>query len=280
VTRAGGAVLGSPIAHSLSPVLHTTAYAELGLTGWDYRALECTTETLPATLLALEADGLAGVSLTMPLKRSVVPLLARVDRGAADLGVVNTVLFGGQEGVGWGTNTDVPGIVAALQRAGAAVARHDVAWVIGAGATATSAVAALAQLGIRTAVVVARRPEAATALAELGLGIGVDIQVRGWASLPGCTEAALVVSTVPAGVTDELATGLGAPVGLLFDVLYDPWPTPLAAAWERRGATVVGGLELLVEQAAEQVRLMTGQQPPVDAMRAAGQAALASRAID
>jgi shikimate dehydrogenase len=280
VTRAGGAVLGSPIAHSLSPVLHTAAYAELGLTGWDYRALECTPEALPALLLALEAEGLAGVSLTMPLKRTVVPLLARVDRFAADLGVVNTVLFGGQEGVWWGTNTDVPGIVAALQRAGAELVRHDVAWVIGAGATATSAVAALAQLGIRTAVVVARRPEAATALAELGLGIGVDIQVREWASLPGCTEAALVISTVPAGVTDELAAGLGQPVGLLFDVLYDPWPTRLATAWERRGATVIGGLELLVEQAAEQVRLMTGQQPPVDAMRAAGQAALASRAID
>jgi shikimate dehydrogenase len=280
VTRAGGAVLGSPIAHSLSPVLHTAAYAELGLTGWDYRALECTSEALPALLLALEADGLAGVSLTMPLKRTVVPLLARVDRNAADLGVVNTVLFGGQEGIWWGTNTDVPGIVAALQRAGVGVGRHDVAWVIGAGATAASAVAALAQLGVRAAVVAARRPEAATALAELGIGLGVDIDVRGWASLPECTEAALVVSTVPAGVTDELAASLTRPVGLLFDVLYDPWPTRLAAAWGRGGGAVVGGLELLVEQAAEQVRLMTGRQPPVDAMRAAGQAALASRAIN
>jgi shikimate dehydrogenase len=216
----------------------------------------------------------------MPLKRSVVPLLARVERNAADLGVVNTVLFGGQEGLWWGTNTDVTGIVAALHRAGCEAARSGVAWVIGAGATAASAVAALAQLGIRTVVVVARRREAAGALAELGLALGIDVELRDWASLRECTEADLVVAAVPAGATDELATGLPPPVGLLFDVLYDPWPTPLAAAWERGGGAVVGGLELLVEQAAEQVRLMTGQPPPVDAMRAAGQAALAARAID
>jgi shikimate dehydrogenase len=280
VTRAGGAVLGSPVAHSLSPVLHRAAYAELGLRDWDYRAVECTPTELPATLLALEAEGLAGVSLTMPLKRDVVPLLARVDRMAADLEVVNTVLFGGQEGLWWGTNTDVPGIVAALRGANVAPRRDDVAWVIGAGATATSTVAAMAQLGIGNAVVVARRPEAVTSLVRVAMDVGVDVEVRGWGSLPGCVHAQLVVSTVPGGATDEFAVQVGRPAGLLLDVVYHPWPTRLAAAWQRGGAAVVGGLELLVEQAAEQVRLMTGRQPPVDAMRAAGQAALASRSID
>jgi shikimate dehydrogenase len=280
VTRAGGAVLGSPVAHSLSPVLHRAAYAELGLHDWDYRAVECTSEQLPATLLALEAEGLAGVSLTMPLKRGVIPLLARVDRMAADLEVVNTVLFGGEAGVWWGTNTDVPGIVAALRGVNVAPRRDDVAWVVGAGATATSAIAALAQLGLGNAVVVARRPEAVASLPQVAMDVGVDIEVRGWGSLPGCVDAPLVVSTVPAGATDEFAVQVGRPAGLLLDVVYDPWPTRLAAAWRRGGAPVVGGLELLVEQAAEQVRLMTGQQPPVDAMRAAGQAAMASRSID
>jgi shikimate dehydrogenase len=280
MTRAGGAVLGSPIAHSLSPALHTTAYAELGLSGWAYRAVECTPQTLPAALLALEAEGLAGVSLTMPLKRSVVPLLARVERTASDLGVVNTVLFGGHEGVWWGTNTDVHGIVASLRRAGLAPRHRDVAWVLGAGATATSTVAAVAAAGIRSAVVVARRPEAATSLARVGRDLGIDVDIRGWESLPGCAAAPLVVSTVPRGATDSFAAELGRPAGLLLDVVYDPWPTPLAAAWERGDGAVVGGLELLVEQAAEQVRLMTGLQPPIDAMRAAGQAALASRVID
>jgi shikimate dehydrogenase len=280
VTRAGGAVVGSPIAHSLSPVLHLAAYAELGLTDWGYRAVECRPAALPGVLLSLEAEGLAGVSLTMPLKRTVVPLLARVDRTAADLGVVNTVLFGGPEGVWWGTNTDVHGIVSALRQAGVAAPGHDAAWVIGAGATATSTLAALAQLGVRTVVVVARRPEAATSLVAIGAGLDVVVEVRGWAAVAGCTEADLVVSTVPAGATDELAVGLGLTAGTLLDVVYAPWPTRLAAAWERGGGSVVSGLDLLVEQAAEQVRLMTGQQPPVDAMRAAGQAALASPAID
>jgi shikimate dehydrogenase len=280
VTRAGSAVLGSPIMHSLSPVLHRAAYAELGLRGWEYRAVECTPGQLPATLLSLEAEGLAGVSLTMPLKEAVVPLLARVDRMAADLGVVNTVLFGGQEGMWWGTNTDVPGIVAALRGANVAPRRDDVPWVVGAGATATSAVAALAQLGIGNAVVVARRPDAVISLSRAAMDVGVDLEVRGWGSLPGCVDAPLVVSTVPPGATDEFAVQVGRPVGLLLDVVYDPWPTRLAAAWQRGGAAVVGGLELLVEQAAEQVRLMTGQPPPVEAMRVAGQAALASRSID
>jgi shikimate dehydrogenase len=280
VTRAGGAVLGSPIAHSLSPVLHRAAYAELGLPEWDYRAVECTSERLPATLRALEAEGLAGVSLTMPLKRSVVPLLVRMDRTAADLGVVNTVLFGGEVGSWWGTNTDVPGIVAALRAAAVEPRPDDVAWVVGAGATATSAIAALAQLGIGNAVVVARRPEVATALVRTATAVGVGVEVRGWGALPGSVEAPLVVSTVPAGATDEFAVRAGRAAGVLLDVVYDPWPTRLAAAWQRGGAAVVGGLELLVEQAAEQVRLMTGRQPPVGVMRAAGQAALASRVID
>lgn len=280
MSRAGGAVLGSPIAHSLSPVLHRTAYAELGLSGWGYRAVECGSENLPAVLLALEAEDLAGVSLTMPLKRHVVPLLAHVEATAAQLGVVNTVLFGAQPGAWWGTNTDVPGIVAALTRAGVAPRRHDAAWVIGAGATATSALAALAALGLHSAVVVVRRPEAAASLAGIGAELGIDVAVRDWGLLPGCVEAPLVVSTVPAGATDALASGLGRPAGLLLEVVYAPWPTALAAAWERGGGPVVGGLDLLVEQAAEQVRLMTGRQPPVDAMRAAGQAARAAGGID
>jgi shikimate dehydrogenase len=261
-------------------VLHRRAYAELGLTGWDYRAVECSPEQLPAMLLALEAEGLAGVSLTMPLKRDVVPLLARMDRTAADLGVVNTVLFGGHEGIWWGTNTDVPGIVAALRRATVVPRRGDVAWVIGAGATAASAIAAVALLGIRRAVVVARRPDEAASLVEVAMDVGIDLEIRSWDALPGCLDAPLVVSTVPAGATDEFAAQVGRPAGRLLDVVYDPWPTRLAAAWQRGGGLVVGGLELLVEQAAEQVRLMTGQQPPVEAMHAAGQAALASRAID
>jgi shikimate dehydrogenase len=275
VTRSGAAVLGSPIAHSLSPALHRAAYDALGLVGWTYRAVECDEERLAATLRALEAEGLAGVSLTMPLKRAVLPLLARVERLAADVGAANTVLFGGVDRDWWGANTDVPGMVAALRAAG--VTRPRSLTVLGAGATAASAIAAAAALSVREVVVVARRPEALTDVVAVGERLAVAVEGRGWAEAAGAIRADVVVSTVPAGAADPLADVVPGAPGLLFDVLYAPWPTALAEAWAGTGGDVVGGLDLLVAQAAEQVRLMTGREAPIAAMRAAGEAALRSR---
>lgn len=266
-------MLGSPIAHSLSPVLHAAAYRALGLGDWTYRAVECDEAALPQVLRDLEAEGLAGVSLTMPLKRAVLPLLARVERLAADVGAANTVLFGGVIGDWWGANTDVPGFVTALR--GAGVARVRRCAVLGAGATATSALAALAELRVAAVDVFARRPDAAGALVDAAARFGVDVVVRPWAEAGDAAGAELIVATTPAGATDEFAGELPASLrGVLFDVVYSPWPTRLAAAWRDRGGTVIGGLELLVEQAALQVKLMTGLEPPVAAMRAAGEAAL------
>jgi shikimate dehydrogenase len=273
--RRGAAVLGSPVAHSLSPVLHQAAYDALGLDDWRYRAVECTEDQLADTLRALEAEGLAGVSLTMPLKRAVLPLLARVERLASDVGAANTVLFGGVDGEWWGANTDVPGMVTALR--GAGVSRPRAVSVLGGGATAASAVAAVAELGVRATTVFARRPDAARDLVAAGTSFGVDVDVRGWAEAAGALDADLVVSTVPAGAADELATAVPGSPRALFDVVYAPWPTPLAAAWAAKGGLVVGGLALLVAQAAEQVRLMTGLEPPIARMQAAGEAALAAR---
>ena len=267
-------MLGSPIAHSLSPVLHEAAYRELGLSDWHYRAVECDEAALAATLRSLEAEGLAGASLTMPLKRAVLPMLARSDRLVADVGAANTVLFGGVEGDWWGANTDVPGMVAALRSAG--VSRVARACVLGGGATAASAIAALRDLGVGSCVVCVRRPKASAYLEEVAARVGVPLEVRTWDEAPGlCGEVPTVIATTPAGATDELAGVVQPRAGaVLFDVVYAPWPTALAAAWSSRGGRVVGGLELLVEQAAEQVRLMTGLEPPVAAMRAAGEAAL------
>jgi shikimate dehydrogenase len=208
----------------------------------------------------------------------VVPLLARIEGAAARIDVVNTVLFESSN-QWWGTNTDIDGIVASLRRAGVALAARDEVWVIGAGATARSTIAALAKLGVERAVVAGRRPAAGAQLADVARGLGVAVEVSDWPPSRRSADATLVVSTVPAGSTDALAGGLGRVTGVLLDVVYAPWPTPLAAAWTRGGGQVVGGLELLVEQAAEQVRLMTGRQPPVESMRAAGQAALASRPV-
>jgi len=272
MTRRGAVVLGSPIAHSLSPVLHQAAYDALGLTDWTYRAIECTEPELSATLTALDAEGMAGASLTMPLKRAVLPLLTRVDRLAADVGAANTVVFGGVAGEWWGANTDVPGMVTALRAAG--VDRPASVSVLGGGATAASAIAAAADLDLRQVTVVARRPEATTELVDVGRRLLVDVDVQPWQRVAEAMSADVVVSTVPAGAADGLVAAVPGRPGLLFDVVYAPWPTALAASWRAAGGSVIGGLELLVAQAAGQVHLMTGREAPVEAMRAAGEAAL------
>jgi shikimate dehydrogenase len=275
VSRRGAAVLGRPIAHSLSPVLHRAAYEALELTGWTYRAVDCGVEELGETAHLLADEGLAGLSLTMPLKRAVLPMLGAVDEWAEAVGAANTVLFG-PDGEWRGANTDVIGMVAVLQAAGADPADPvgGSPCVLGAGATARSVLAALSAVGYRSVTVAARRPEAVEELRSLADRINVDIVRAEWGAPSSVCSAPLVVSTTPAGATDGLAGAVSAPKGLLVDVVYAPWPTPLAQAWTAAGGGVVGGLELLIEQAAEQVRLMTGETPPTAAMRAAGYAAL------
>lgn len=291
------AVLGHPVGHSLSPVLHRAAYAELGLSGWRYDAIDVDEAGLPGFLAGLDATW-AGLSLTMPLKRAVLPLL--VDRSplAAQVGAVNTVTFTPAGPVG--DNTDVPGIVRALREAGVSTVRRCA--ILGGGATAASALAAVQLLGCSTPVVHVRsagRCQDLLAAAErLGArprlaGLGAEDLSAGRsghghdAGLP----PELLVSTLPAGAADDLAPALLAgpagpiaaprPGGLpvLLDVVYAPWPPPLARAWAAAGGAVVGGFEMLLHQAAGQVELMTGHRAPVEAMRAAGLAELSRRAL-
>jgi len=277
VSRA--AVLGSPVAHSLSPALHTAAYRQLGLTGWSYERVELVEDALPSFLDGLGADW-AGLSLTMPLKQAVIPLLDEISPLAAALGVVNTVTFS-PSGAGTGLqdpsvrarrgdNTDVAGIERALRGAGVADAGSAV--VLGAGATAASAVAALHMLGGEQVLVCARSPARAATVLQAGDRLGVKVAVRSLdQAAAAVARADVVVSTVPAGGLDAMAESLrpGRPGAVLLDVVYDPWPTPLAAAWEAAGGTVVAGVEMLLHQAAEQVRLMTGLAPDMGAMRVA-----------
>lgn len=267
------AVLGSPIAHSLSPVLHRAAYAELGLTGWSYDAHDVTADALPGFLARLD-ESWAGLSLTMPLKDAVLPLLDTSSSLVRAVGAANTVLVRG--GTWHGENTDVPGMVAALRAAG--VGRVQSAVVLGGGATARSAVAALAEVtGSVTAFV--RTTSRAHDLARTADATGVALAVRPWAQ--AMLDAPLVVNTTPAGAADELVTVVPERPSVLFEVLYDPWPTPLVTAWRARGGTVVDGLELLVRQAVLQVALMTGLVVDAAALapvlRAAGRRALAAR---
>jgi len=268
------AVLGSPIAHSLSPVLHRAAYAKLGLDDWSYQAIECDEAALPGRLAGCGPQW-AGLSLTMPLKRAVLPLLDRADPVAAATGGANTVVFSGAARLGY--NTDVTGLVTALAEAGLDRAPAG-ALVLGGGATACSALAALAELGLRQAAVAVRDPARAAGLLAAASRLRMNVELCQFGTQTG---ADLLISTVPAGAADfyaERLRGITHPPRFVVDVVYHPWPTPLATAASRAGSVAVSGFELLLYQAARQVELMTGRTPPVQAMRDAGLAELARRA--
>lgn len=256
-------MLGHPIAHSLSPVLHRAAYVELGL-AWTYDAVDVSEGAL-AEYVATRGPEWVGLSLTMPLKYAVLPLLDETDATVDLVGAANTLVW--RDGRRLGANTDVSGLVSALREAGVEVPAR--AGVLGAGATAASALVALAELGCSEVVLAARRPEAATGLVELADRLGLELAVVGWAAADSALHAPLVVSTVPAGSPDGLAGGVPGGPGVLFDVVYAPWPTPLAASWMRAGGRVLSGLDLLVHQAVDQVRLMTGRDVDVSVLRRA-----------
>lgn len=260
------AVLGSPIAHSLSPRLHTAAYRALGLDDWSYDRFEIDEAALPGFLGGLGPEW-AGLSLTMPLKRAVIPLLDEITDTAASVEAVNTVVFR-PDGRKVGDNTDIPGLIAALEERG--VEKVESAAILGAGATASSALAALATLCGGEVTVYVRSERRADEMRQWGSRLGVRVRPADWAEAVRAFEAPLVISTTPAGGTDQLAASLPDRVGTLFDVLYDPWPTPLAAAWRDRGGQVLSGLDLLVHQAVFQFHQFTGDpRSPLAAMREA-----------
>jgi shikimate dehydrogenase len=266
------AVLGMPIAHSLSPVLHQAAYAALGLSAWRYDRF-----AVDEAGLAGFVDGLGpewvGLSLTMPLKRAALEVAAEVDPTAAAIGAANTLVRGD---AGWrAANTDVTGIVATLRESG--VERVGRGLVLGAGGTAQAALAALARLGETAPTVVVRDPARAGSLRATAARLGVTPRVVGGFPDAPLPPADVVVATMPAGAADALARAAWDPATVVLDVVYAPWPTALAAAASAAGCRVAGGLEVLLHQAVEQVALMTGRPGPTAAMRAALLAAAGDR---
>jgi shikimate dehydrogenase len=268
------AVLGSPIAHSLSPALHLAAYQALGLDGWSYQAIECDEADLPGLLAGCGPEW-AGLSLTRPLKRAVLGLLDGEEPLVEQVGAANTVVF--DAGQRRGHNTDVPGMICALAEAG--LATPSPVLILGAGATACSALAAVRGLGVTAATVAARDRRRAGQLLAVAERIGLTVRLVPFGQ-PGAPAPGLLISTAPAGAADQHAQlirqGKLAP-GCVLDVVYDPWPTALAAAAQQAGVPVASGFTLLLHQAARQVELMTGKPAPVGAMRAAGLAAFATK---
>lgn len=260
-------VVGFPIAHSRSPVLHRAAYRELGLQ-WRYDAHEVRAGEL-AGFLAGRSAAWRGLSVTMPLKREALDLAAERSPMAAVVGGANT-LIRRADGSWAADNTDVSGLGTALRTAAIGIPQRVEIW--GAGATAASAIAAIHQLAPDAQVRLRARSRArAEPTLAVAKALGSATQWRSWAE-PAPEQADLVISTAPATAMADVAAqaaASAAPGAGLFDVIYDPWPTPLAVAWDAVGGPVISGLELLLHQAVDQVRLMTGRAVDADVLRAA-----------
>ena len=267
------AVIGSTIEHSLSPVIHRAAWAQLGIDGWEYHRLEQDTDSLPGFIAGLGAD-CAGLSVTMPCKQAVMPLLDVIDPLASAVGAVNTVVP--SSGVLAGFNTDVTGIASAVRRACsmAGCSAPSSALVLGARATASSALAALGELGITSSTVAARRFGGPGSVVAAASRLGVTIEQVLWSDAEAVDRAAssadLIISTLPASAADPLAERLRVREGqILLDVVYSPRDTALRRAFESAGGVVAEGTDMLVFQAGAQVQLMTGRSPDTCVMREA-----------
>lgn len=252
------AVLGSPIAHSRSPQLHRAAYRALGLNDWTYDRIECGAQQLPALVGSFGPEWV-GVSVTMPGKFAALTVADERTRRAELVGSANTLV---RTTAGWlADNTDIDGVSGALGSAGPLTGA---ALVLGSGGTAPAAVVALAELGLEHITVAARSADKAAHAVALAQEIGVDARYCSLADLATAEtimSASVLVNTLPADVAASYAPAL-AGVPVLLDAIYDPWPTPLAAAVHDAGGTVISGLQMLLHQAFTQVELFTGRPAP------------------
>jgi shikimate dehydrogenase len=270
------AVLGSPIKHSLSPLLHGAAYQALDLHGWHYDEIECDELGLPRLVDGMGPEWV-GLSLTMPLKRVALTVADEVSPLAQAVGAANTLVFpaAGPAGGRQAHNTDVVGVVAALQEAG--LTRIDQAVILGAGGTAQSALAAVRELGHQSPIVLVRNLARTGELRETAERLQMRPTISDGLFTEPLPAANLVISTLPGGVADPLSSTRWQPGTMVLDVVYAPWPTPFARSALAVGCPVVSGLTVLLYQAVAQVELMTGHPGPVEAMRTALVAAVGTR---
>lgn len=264
------AVLGSPIAHSLSPAMHRAAYAELGL-DWTYDAVELEEAGLEPFLSAL-GDDVRGFSVTAPLKRATAALVGDASEIVGRLGVANTILA--EDSGLRADNTDVGGAVAALLEGGVEQIRS--ARILGGGATAASMAYTVSMLGADHVEFVVREPSRAAEAAQVAKAAGLAVTIH-TIEEPLIDKLDLLISTVPGEVVGSRSHEFVDSSRAVFDVVYDPWPTPLAKAADEAGVCIVSGLDLLAHQAALQVELMTGSPVSPQLLRRAALAELDAR---
>ncbi|MGW4034627.1 shikimate dehydrogenase family protein [Streptomyces sp. NPDC004838] len=272
------ALLGSPVGQSLSPALHRAAYAAMGL-DLRFGAVECEEAGLPALFDPL-GDDWAGIVLTASLRRAVLPLADEVSELAMDVGGADTVVF--RHGRSFGDHAGVHAFATALREAGLEAPGSAV--VLGGGAAACSALAALRDAGVREPVVVVRERRRAAEVEAAAGRLGMAVELRPFDELGRLLDGvAVVVSTLPAGVADTLAPTVARSGAAVLDAAYAAWPTRLAKAAGFAGGTVVDGLSILLHRTARQIELLTGvsgvsDAVPVEVLRGAAHAELARRA--
>lgn len=261
------AVIGSPVAHSLSPVLHNAAFSALGLSDWAYTRVECAADGVPSLVAGLDSSWV-GLSVTMPNKRAALAVATSATERAVQVGAANTLV---PVAGGWrADNTDVDGVLGAL-RAVCGFTSGTRAVLLGAGGTATAALVALASVGVRSVSLVVRSASRAAEAETCASRLGLDLDTVTWGTADFAALASssdVLVSTVPPAATEPIAAAL-AEAPTVLDVIYHPWPTPLAHAVEKRGRTLATGLDMLLHQAFGQAEQFTGLPAPREAMRAA-----------
>lgn len=267
------AVLGSPISHSLSPVIHRTAYQLLGLEGWHYEAFDVDEDGL-GDFISSRGPEWVGLSCTMPLKRRLLDFGEASFRARA-LQSGNTLVFNHEGGPSFIDNTDVAGILHPIHRAGFETAASAI--IVGAGATARSALLALAELGVRDVLVVARDQQRAhNSLDPVASHLGMFIDVRGW-GVPLTARRDVLISVLPMPLDADLAAGLLPLARMFFDVNYGDGPSPFAVPAAEAGKPFIDGVEMLVTQAIGQLQLFTGQTCPLEPLQDAVHAELVRR---
>jgi shikimate dehydrogenase len=266
------AVVGSPVAHSLSPVLHRAAYSALGLDGWTYEWFERDADGLVDLVAGLGPEWV-GLSVTMPGKHAALAVASQCSERAAAIGAANT-LVRRPDGSWFADCTDVDGVTGALRCAGGFTAGRG-GLVLGAGGTAAATLAGFAELGLGEAILAVRDPARAAAACRTAERVGVRVRLERIDDLDLAAVARsvdVVVSTLPAGAVDPHATML-AQAACVLDVVYHPWPTPLAMAVQGAGGRLATGLDMLLHQAFGQVEHFTGREAPRVRMRDALSAA-------
>jgi len=267
-------IIGDPVEHSFSPVMHNRAIASLGV-DYVYLPLPVKSQDLAVAIAGFQAIGLVGFNITIPHKQAIIPLLCEVSDIAQGVGAVNTVYRTDQGW--WGTNTDVAGFISPLQTINRDWSQTKVL-ILGYGGAARAVVVGCAQLGCTEIHIIGRNPQKLSEFQQSweNTSLPVTLNIHPWQQLPELIpQADLLVNTTPVGMypnieqspVDKATMQRLSANAIAYDLIYTPSPTKFLQQAKQQGAVTIDGLEMLVQQGAAAFKIWIGQTPPVDIMR-------------